>query len=133
MNSLSLSLSPSLSLTHTGRSLSLAPSLIPSLPSSFPPSLPLLSPSASAPPPSLSRARARRLPPPHKQIDIIKSKVQSGAEGTLSEIAKQTLKEKGLMIFLDRSLSVRVPRLFFSQAIQFTVVDYLLTNVWGKK
>ena len=36
------------------------------------------------------------------------------------------------MILLDSSLQVRVPRLFVSQAIQFTVVDALLT-AWGKR
>ena len=65
-------------------------------------------------------------------IDIIKSKVQSGAKGTLGDIVSATLKERGVMILLDSSLQVRVPRLFLSQAIQFTVVDALLT-AWGKR
>lgn len=55
-------------------------------------------------------------------IDVAKSKIQAGvSRGIVSAIA-ETVRERGL-IGLTSGLSVRVPRLFLSQAIQFSLVD----------
>jgi len=62
-------------------------------------------------------------------IDIIKSKVQSGASsGGTMQVIRETFRERGVGVFMDRSLQVRVPRLFISQAIQFSVVDFVLSQ-----
>jgi len=56
-------------------------------------------------------------------IDVVKSKIQAGYQGGIINCLKDTAKERGLAGF-TAGLSARVPRLFLSQAIQFSLVDY---------
>ena len=55
-------------------------------------------------------------------IDVAKSKIQAGVSPGIISAVRETVRERGL-IGLTSGLSVRVPRLFLSQAIQFTLVD----------
>ena len=55
-------------------------------------------------------------------IDVAKSKIQAGVSPGIVSAIRETVRERGL-IGLTSGLSVRVPRLFLSQAIQFTLVD----------
>lgn len=61
-------------------------------------------------------------------IDVIKSKVQSSSDGTttMKGAFQQTMRDHGPWAF-TAGLSARVPRLFLSQAIQFTLVDAVST------
>jgi len=55
-------------------------------------------------------------------IDVAKSKIQAGVSPGIVAAIRETVRERGLL-GLTSGLSVRVPRLFLSQAIQFTLVD----------
>lgn len=55
-------------------------------------------------------------------IDVAKSKIQAGVHTGIIESLRATIRERGFA-GLASGLSVRVPRLFLSQAIQFTLVD----------
>lgn len=55
-------------------------------------------------------------------IDVAKSKIQAGISPGIVHAIKETVRERGL-IGLTSGLSARVPRLFLSQAIQFSLVD----------
>lgn len=57
-------------------------------------------------------------------IDVVKSKIQAGYEGGIIQCLKDVVKERGLVGF-TAGLSARVPRLFLSQAIQFSLVDMI--------
>jgi len=59
-------------------------------------------------------------------IDVVKSRIQAGYEGGIVKCLKDTYKNRGLVGF-TAGLSARVPRLFLSQAIQFSLVDYFKT------
>lgn len=68
-------------------------------------------------------------------IDVVKSKIQSGngiKAMSMSYVVKQVYHESGIMGFYA-GLSARIPRLFLSQAIQFTVVDQILHHVSAAK
>ena len=54
-------------------------------------------------------------------IDVVKSRIQSGQSASAVECCQTLLRERGPAAFAA-GLSARVPRLFVSQAIQFTVV-----------
>lgn len=56
-------------------------------------------------------------------IDVAKSKIQAGLYTSMTKCLKETVAEGGVMS-LTAGLSARVPRLFLSQAIQFSLVDY---------
>jgi len=56
-------------------------------------------------------------------IDVVKSKIQAGYEGGIIKCLKDTYAQRGMSGF-TAGLSARVPRLFLSQAIQFSLVDY---------
>lgn len=56
-------------------------------------------------------------------IDVVKSKVQAGYRGGMVKCLQEVVQERGLL-GLTAGLSARVPRLFLSQAIQFSLVDY---------
>lgn len=62
-------------------------------------------------------------------IDVIKSRVQSGHSKNMMQAFSSVMKESGITGF-GAGLSARVPRLFLSQAIQFTLVDYIKRNVF---
>jgi len=55
-------------------------------------------------------------------IDIAKSKIQAGIHTSITASIKEVVRERG-WIGLTSGMSARVPRLFLSQAIQFTLVD----------
>ena len=55
-------------------------------------------------------------------IDIAKSKIQAGKHSSIILCLQDFVRERGL-VGLASGLSVRVPRLFLSQAIQFSLVD----------
>ncbi|KOO25640.1 tricarboxylate transport [Chrysochromulina tobinii] len=55
-------------------------------------------------------------------IDIAKSKIQAGKHSSIILCLQDFVRERGF-IGLASGLSVRVPRLFLSQAIQFSLVD----------
>ena len=55
-------------------------------------------------------------------IDVAKSKIQAGKHTSIIVCLNETVRERGLA-GLASGLSVRVPRLFLSQAIQFSLVD----------
>ena len=65
-------------------------------------------------------------------IDVIKSKIQScstsGTRHSMLGVMRQVYADNGIRGFYA-GLSARIPRLFLSQAIQFTVVDQILRNV----
>eukprot|EP00300_Choanocystis_sp_HF-7_P025012 c26635_g1_i1.p1 GENE.c26635_g1_i1~~c26635_g1_i1.p1 ORF type:complete len:173 (-),score=33.57 c26635_g1_i1:98-616(-) len=58
-------------------------------------------------------------------IDVIKSRQQAGASGSMLQVGRAVLAQKGMWGFTS-GLSARIPRLFVSQAIQFAVVDEAL-------
>ena len=55
-------------------------------------------------------------------IDVAKSKIQAGISPGIVHAIRETVRERGL-VGLASGLSARVPRLFLSQAIQFSLVD----------
>merc|ERR1719230_1421172 len=55
-------------------------------------------------------------------IDIAKSKIQAGVHNSIVGAIAETAKKDGLY-GLTAGLSARMPRLFLSQAIQFSLVD----------
>jgi solute carrier family 25 citrate transporter 1 len=55
-------------------------------------------------------------------IDVAKSKIQAGKHTSIVACIQEVVRERGL-IGLTSGLSARVPRLFLSQAIQFSLVD----------
>eukprot|EP01051_Picozoa_sp_SAG22_P020681 SAG22_NODE_4276_length_1320_cov_0.717445_1_plen_282_part_00 len=57
-------------------------------------------------------------------IDVVKSKIQSGYKGGVVSCVGDIIKERGMGAFAA-GLSARVPRLFLSQAIQFSIVDVI--------
>ena len=64
-------------------------------------------------------------------VDVVKSKIQSTSESSkrnsMLSVTKQVYADSGISGFYA-GLSARIPRLFLSQAIQFTVVDQILRN-----
>eukprot|EP00298_Acanthocystis_sp_HF-20_P011866 c19609_g1_i2.p1 GENE.c19609_g1_i2~~c19609_g1_i2.p1 ORF type:complete len:293 (+),score=136.09 c19609_g1_i2:55-933(+) len=60
-------------------------------------------------------------------IDVVKSKIQAGYKGGIVACMKDIYQTRGLLAF-GSGLSLRVPRLFMSQAIQFMMVDQVL--IW---
>ena len=63
-------------------------------------------------------------------IDVAKSKIQAGLYTSILPCLRDTVRDRGLE-GLTSGLAARVPRLFLSQAIQFSLVDYfktILTN-----
>lgn len=56
-------------------------------------------------------------------IDVAKSQIQAGRHTSIVSCLKETVRERGIA-GLGAGLSARVPRLFLSQAIQFTLVDH---------
>ena len=63
-------------------------------------------------------------------IDVAKSKIQAGIYTSILPCLRDTVRDRGLE-GLTSGLAARVPRLFLSQAIQFSLVDYfktILTN-----
>lgn len=65
-------------------------------------------------------------------VDVIKSKIQScrniGPRQSMLSVTREVYADNGIRGFYA-GLSARIPRLFFSQAIQFTVVDQILRNL----
>jgi solute carrier family 25 citrate transporter 1 len=59
-------------------------------------------------------------------IDVAKSKIQAGVHTSIVGCIRSTVAEQGVM-GLTAGLSARMPRLFLSQAIQFSIVDYIKT------
>lgn len=57
-------------------------------------------------------------------IDVVKSKIQAGYKGGMVSCIGDIIKERGVMAF-GAGLQARVPRLFLSQAIQFSIVDVI--------
>lgn len=55
-------------------------------------------------------------------IDVAKSKIQAGKHTSIITCLQEVMRERGVM-GLTAGLSARVPRLFLSQAIQFSLVD----------
>ncbi|KAL3926046.1 MAG: hypothetical protein SGPRY_003498 [Prymnesium sp.] len=55
-------------------------------------------------------------------IDVVKSQIQAGNHSTIAESLCDTIRKRGISGLLA-GLSVRIPRVFLSQAIQFTCVD----------
>lgn len=55
-------------------------------------------------------------------IDVAKSKIQAGKHTSIVACLREVVAERGIA-GLGAGLSARVPRLFLSQAIQFTLVD----------
>jgi hypothetical protein len=58
-------------------------------------------------------------------IDVLKSRIQAGFKGGMLSCAKDVYQTRGILAF-GSGLTLRVPRLFLSQAIQFMVVDETL-------
>jgi len=56
-------------------------------------------------------------------IDVAKSQIQAGRHTSIVTCLSETVRTRGLT-GLTSGLSARVPRLFLSQAIQFTLVDH---------
>eukprot|EP00324_Dicrateria_rotunda_P001971 CAMPEP_0206167944 /NCGR_PEP_ID=MMETSP1474-20131121/30209_1 /ASSEMBLY_ACC=CAM_ASM_001110 /TAXON_ID=97495 /ORGANISM="Imantonia sp., Strain RCC918" /LENGTH=252 /DNA_ID=CAMNT_0053572957 /DNA_START=56 /DNA_END=814 /DNA_ORIENTATION=- len=56
-------------------------------------------------------------------IDVAKSQIQAGRHTSIVACLRETLAERGVG-GLTAGLSARVPRLFLSQAIQFSLVDF---------
>eukprot|EP00301_Raphidiophrys_heterophryoidea_P019378 c4322_g1_i1.p1 GENE.c4322_g1_i1~~c4322_g1_i1.p1 ORF type:complete len:290 (+),score=58.36 c4322_g1_i1:301-1170(+) len=61
-------------------------------------------------------------------IDVLKSKIQAGYKGGMLACARDLYKTRGLKVFAS-GLSVRVPRLFMSQAIQFMMYDEIIALI----
>jgi solute carrier family 25 citrate transporter 1 len=55
-------------------------------------------------------------------IDVAKSKIQAGRSPSIIHAIRETVAERGI-VGLGSGLTARVPRLFLSQAIQFSLVD----------
>lgn len=64
-------------------------------------------------------------------IDVVKSKIQAGYTGGIVKCVGDIVKERGVMAF-GAGLQARVPRLFVSQAIQFTIVDAIKAHLAAK-
>lgn len=65
-------------------------------------------------------------------IDVVKSKIQAGYKGGIASCVSDIIKERGMMAF-GAGLQARVPRLFVSQAIQFSIVDVIKAQLGVKK
>ena len=66
-------------------------------------------------------------------IDVVKSRIQSGAHrGGIISCLQELYAERGLAAF-TAGLQVRCIRLFASQAIQFTIVDRIMRSVKASK
>ena len=65
-------------------------------------------------------------------VDVIKSKIQScnrsDTRHSILGVTRDVYVDNGMRGFYA-GLSARIPRLFLSQAIQFTVVDQILRNL----